>query len=176
MLKKIFLCAVAMVVLAGCSSVPAKKDTALAPYKVLAVRPLSFESTIYINVGNDDKVELKNVKDTLVKSFNDEFEKYVTRLGYFDKIVFTDQAVPGSLEVYPRITAINGGIRMLLQGIGTASAKVVDPATGKVLGTVTAARRESRPAWSSTVGTVEKLMPQLAEDLATSLPIVGSTL
>ncbi|GAM11288.1 hypothetical protein OR1_03599 [Geobacter sp. OR-1] len=176
MLNKLFLMVVAVAILAGCSSVPAKKDTALAPYTTLVVRPLSFEQTIYVNVENDDKVELANIKTSLLKSFNDEFEKYAMKLGYFEKVVFSDQPQPGALEVYPSITALNGGIRMLAYGIGTAAAKIVDPTTGKALGTVTASRTQNRPAWSTTVGTIEKLMAPLGEDIASGLPTVGKTL
>lgn len=174
MLKKMILFAASVIILAGCAfTPPQKKDTVLASYKVIVIRPLSFENTVYENVDIYDMAELVKSKSSLLKTFNDEFEKYTIKLNYFDKVIFSDQPVQGSVVVLPRISFLNGGAFFHAKGQGHAYAAVIDQDTGRKLGSVTASRSVGRAIGSTTVSAIDTILRELSEDLSTGLVGVG---
>ncbi|MBT1074331.1 hypothetical protein [Geobacter grbiciae] len=164
------LLAVAVFALSACSSVPAKKDTPLATFNTLVVRPINWSETVTDKIDGDEAKEYAEAQPKLSGLFKAEFEKYIGKIGYFDQILFTTETAPkGALVLEPKIVTLDPGIRWVMAGTATYQGILTD-ADGKVVAKYSAKRIVSRPVYSSMIGAIETLTTELGEDAATGIP------
>lgn len=157
--------------MAGCSSVPLKQDTALAPYRNVVVEDLDF--TQIKNLDYTDKDELSEIaKDSkeLSQMFRERFAEATKRMGYFDRVTDGGSVSESAVVVKPSIVVLNCGMRVLVPSRIEIAAKIMDASSGKELGTITQVTSSGRPAWASVIGTVQNDIADLGEKIAKRLP------
>ncbi|HJV34730.1 hypothetical protein [Geomonas sp.] len=158
-------------VVSACAGYPAKQDTPFAQYNTLVVRPINWKETITDKLSNADEVrDFMEAQPDLSVLWQTEFTKYINKVGYFDKVLFTaDPAPKGALVLEPKIATLDPGIRWVMSGMATYYG-VLKTAEGKQIATYTASRRVSRPVTSTTMGAIRNLVTELGEDAASGLP------
>lgn len=155
----------------ACAGYPAKKDTPFAQYNTLVVRPINWQETITDKLSNADEVkEFAEAQPNLTMLWETEFTKYINKVGYFEKVLFTaDPAPKGALILEPKIATLDPGIRWVMSGMATYQG-VLKTEDGKQVARYAASRRVGRPLTSTTFGAVRTLVTELGEDAATGLP------
>lgn len=156
--------------LIGCAGVTAKKDTPMASYSKMIVRPINFNDTATDKITGDEVAEFKSSWPSLQNKFQSEFEKYIKDTGYFDSVLFNTEAVSdtNTIILETRISSLDPGIRMIMPGeasyLGTLKSS-----EGKIVARYSAKRKVGRPMFSTMAGTIEKLVTELGEDAATQI-------
>lgn len=172
-MKKLFVLLLALtslMMLSACSGVPAKKDTPLAAYNILIVRPLNWSDTITDKITGDETKEFVAAQPKLSSLFQTEFEKYASKLDYFDQVIFSaDKSPEGAVILEPKIATLDPGIRWVMPGTAFYQG-TLKTADGKVVGQYTAKRAVSRPIYSTMMGSIETLITELGEDAASKIP------
>ncbi|UFS69380.1 hypothetical protein LPW11_15940 [Geomonas sp. RF6] len=151
---------------AACSTFPPKKDTVLAPYTKVLVKPLSFDEVSFDKMSSTDIEAFKKSKAFYTKLFNDGFSKTLPKTTYFDKALFGGKADSRTLVVEPKLVLIDPGIAMTLTGRGMTTCRLKDGGSGKVIGTYMVNRYIDRNPWVTYAVAVESLVAGMGEDAA----------
>lgn len=156
--------------LTGCSSIPAKKDTLVANYNRLIVRPINLNDTTTDKISTEEFPEYKASWPTLADKFKTEFEEGIKEVGYFDQVLFSSDAVADSTTVIleTKIVSLDPGIRWVMPGVAFYQG-ILKSSDGKVIGKYGAKRSVSRPLTSSMSGAIESLVSELGEDAAKNI-------
>ena len=162
--------ALCLMSLVGCAGITAKKDTTLANYNKIIVRPINFNDTATDKITGDEVALYKASWPSLDAKFQAEFEKYIKRTGYFDSVVFSSDAVADSNTVVleAKIPSLDPGIRMVLPAEATYLGTLKN-SEGKLVGRYSAKRTASRPLFSTLSGTVDNLVTELGEDAGSQI-------
>ncbi len=174
-MKKLFrlttvLAALSTLFLSGCAGVAAKKDTPMASYNKLIVRSINWNETATDKIAGDEAKEFASAQPKLQGKFNEEFAKYVQKLGYFDSVEYSDAPCTDTtaLILEPRIASLDPGIRWVMPGMATYMG-VLKTNDGKIVAKYTAKRTVSRPIYSTMMGAIETLIGELGEDAASDI-------
>lgn len=168
-IKKIVMLS-ALFALSACAGIPAKSTTPMASYNQLVVRSINWHDIAVDKISGDEEAEYKKAQPKLAGLFKAEFEKYISKTGYFEKITFSDEPVTsGALILEPRIVTLDPGIRWVMPGTANYMGKLTS-GDGKTVAKYSAKRTVSRPIYSTMMGTLETLFTELGEDAATELP------
>ncbi|HET6418705.1 MAG TPA: hypothetical protein VFG19_01025 [Geobacteraceae bacterium] len=165
----LFFAAVVMIAAAGCSSFPAKKDTVLAPYSKILVRPLNFDGAALDKISGNELDEYNNARPELTKLFKDNFAKVAPKSGYFDQILFEGTPDAGTLVLESRLAMLDPGIRWVMPGRGAVVCELKDGVTGRKIGSYSVSRSVSRPLTSTMMGAIETMIGEMGEDAASDI-------
>jgi hypothetical protein len=162
--------AMGLMSLVGCAGMAAKKDTPMANYNKLIVRPINFNETVTDKIDGDEVVAFKATWPSLSEKFKVEFEKNIKKTGYFDQVLFSADAVADSNSIIleTKIASLDPGIRWVLPGQAFYLGTLKNP-EGKIVGTYSAKRTVGRPVYSSMAGAIETLVTELGEDAASKI-------
>jgi len=159
-----------MLIATGCSSIPAKKDTPMASYTNLIVRPINWHDTAVDKISGDEVKEFVSAQPKLAGLFQNEFGKNIDKTGYFANVTYGDgSADANTLVLEPRIASLDPGIRMVMPGTATYFG-VLKNADGKIIAKYSAKRTVGRQVWTTMMGAIEDLAKELGEDAASELP------
>ena len=169
--KTVRLFVVGMILAAtGCSSIPAKKDTPLASYTSLIVRPIDWHDTSLDKISGDEVKNFVSAQPRLANLFQNEFRKHIDKTGYFANVTYGNGAADANtLILEPRIASLDPGIRMVMPGTATYFG-VLKNADGKIVAKYSAKRTVGRQVWTTMMGAIEDLAKELGEDAASGLP------
>ncbi len=156
--------------LVGCSGIPAKKDTPLANYGKLIVRPVDFAETATDKIDASEVAAYKASWQSLGDKFKSEFDKNIKETGYFDQVLYSADAVAdkNSVVLETKIVSLDPGIRWVMPGVAFYQGTLRN-SEGKTIGKYSAKRSVSRPITSTMAGAIESLVSELGEDAASSI-------
>lgn len=161
---KTLLIVLAIIAVAGCSSIPVKSSTPMANYHKLIVRNIDWDETATSEIAGDAMQEFIAAQPRLAELFRAEFEKGIKQTGFFDTIAFGDApADADTLILEPKIYTLKPGGYMP----GASYTGLLKTGDGRLIGKYTAERRVSG---TNPMGNIEKLVTELAEDAASRLP------
>jgi|GEM_PF-1639086 len=171
MRKIVWLTALGLImVVTGCSSIPPKKDTPMASYTNLIVRPINWHDTSVDKISGNETKDFVEAQPKLSNLFQEEFKKNITKIEYFTNVSFGDgPADANTLILEPRIASLDPGIRMVMPGTATYLG-VLKTAEGKEVAKYSARRTVGRQVWTTMMGAIEDLTKELGEDAASELP------
>ena len=167
-MSKFLVLMMAVLACAGCSSMPVKSSTPMAPYKKLIVRDINWTETATSEIAGDQMKEFISAQPMLNELFRTEFDKYIRENGVFETVTYGN-AKPDSdtLILVPKIYTLRPGGFMP----GASYTGLLMSADGKLIGKYTEERRlnDSNAGPDKMKGNIEKLIKELAEDAASRL-------
>ena len=154
-------------ILASCAGMPLKSATPMAPYSKLMVRDVNWKETALSELGEKETGEFIAAQPVLTAKFRNEFAKYITMTGFFDKVSYGNASADSdTLVLEPKIYTMKAGGFMP----GASYTGMLTSSDGRRVATYTAERRLNRNDNSGRLENIEQLVTELAEDAASMLP------
>ena len=163
---KVFLFIMTIAFFAGCAG-PMKNSTPMANYSKLIVRNINWNETAVSEITADGMKQYIEAQPRLAEMFRAEFEKYIKKLNFFDKVNYGDApADADTLILEPKIYTLKPTGFMP----GATYTGLLLTADGKLVGKYTEERRLNQGHGSKTMENIENLVRELGEDAASRLP------
>ncbi len=168
-MDRLLLFIVIIIAITGCSSMPVKSNTPMAPYHRLVVRDIDWGETAISEMAGDEMNRFIAAQPRLSELFRRKFDEYIREIRFFDSVTYGNaQADKYTVILMPKIYTLKPSGYMP----GATYTGLLMTADGKLIGRYSEERRlgGSGSDPEKVMGNIEKLIEELAEDAASRLP------
>jgi hypothetical protein len=163
-MKKVTIFILSLLVLAGCSSAPLKKDTNLALYDTAIVKNIQIDyKTLSNNNDGEWVAEFKQSEPEFAKVYNDNLKTALENAAMFTRTTSDDKILPNSVIIESRTAIIYAGIRAITPTMTVVNVMVKDGATKNLLCSYNVESHSGRQIWKPIMGALKNDFSSLGE-------------